>query len=111
MRNVLPLAVLLAGAIALPWAAEALGQPATIGLATRILCLGIAAASLNPPVSRLEFLAVLSENTPEALAGEHPVLSLAIGAPQPDGTLPVHIEGTPEIAFVPAAFLNNLPAE
>jgi len=72
---------------------------------------GLAAASLNPPVSRLEFLAVLSENTPEALAGEHPVLSLAIGAPQPDGTLPVHIEGTPEIAFVPAAFLNNLPAE
>ena len=72
---------------------------------------GLAAASLNPPVSRLEFLAELSENTPEALAGEHPVLSLAIGAPQPDGTLPVHIEGTPEIAFVPAAFLNNLPAE
>lgn len=47
MRNVLPLAILLAAAIALPWAAEALGQPATIGLATRILCLGIAAASLN----------------------------------------------------------------
>ena len=48
MRNALPpLAVLLAAAIALPWAAEALGQPATIGLATRILCLGIAAASLN----------------------------------------------------------------
>lgn len=47
MRNALPLAFLLAAAIALPWAAEALGQPATIGLATRILCLGIAAASLN----------------------------------------------------------------
>ncbi len=47
MRNALPLAILLAAAIALPWAAEALGQPATIGLATRILCLGIAAASLN----------------------------------------------------------------
>ena len=47
MRNALLLAVLLAAAIALPWAAEALGQPATIGLATRILCLGIAAASLN----------------------------------------------------------------
>jgi len=71
----------------------------------------LAATSLNPPVSRLEFLAVLSENTPEALAGEHPVLSLAIGTPQPDGTIPVHIEGTPEIAFVPASFLNNLPAE
>ncbi len=47
MRNALPLALLLAAAIALPWAAEAMGQPATIGLATRILCLGIAAASLN----------------------------------------------------------------
>jgi hypothetical protein len=71
----------------------------------------LATASLNPPVSRLEFLSVLSENTPEALAGEHPVLSMAIGAPQADGTIPVHIEGTPEIAFVPSSFLNNLPAE
>ncbi|MFM8365288.1 MAG: DUF4340 domain-containing protein, partial [Verrucomicrobiota bacterium] len=58
----------------------------------------LATASLTPPPSRLEFLSVLSENTPEALAGEHPVLSLAIGAPQADGTIPVHIEGTPEIA-------------
>ena len=71
----------------------------------------LAAAGLVPPPSRLEFLSVLSENTPEALAGEPPVLSLAIGAPQADGTLPVHIEGTPEIAFVPASFLNHLPAE
>ena len=47
MRNFVWLALLLAAAIALPWAAEAAGQPATIGLATRILCLGIAAASLN----------------------------------------------------------------
>lgn len=71
----------------------------------------LAAAGLAKPSSRLDFLAVLSENTPEALAGEHAVLSLAIGAPQPDGTIPVHIEGTPEISFVPASFLNNLPAE
>lgn len=71
----------------------------------------LAAASLTPPPSRLEFLSVLSENTPEALAGEHPVLSLAIGTPQADSTIPVHIEGTPEIAFVPASFLNHLPAE
>lgn len=71
----------------------------------------LAAAGLENPASRLEFLSVLSENTPEALAGEHSVLSLAIGAPLPDGTLPVHIEGTPEIAFVPASFLNHLPAE
>ena len=71
----------------------------------------LAAAGLSKPSSRLEFLSVLSENTPETLAGEHPVLALAIGFPQDDGTLPVHIEGSPEIAFVPAAFLNNLPAE
>jgi len=71
----------------------------------------LAAADLVTPPSRLEFLSVLSENTPEALAGEHPVLSIAIGAPQPDGTIPVHIEGTPEISFVPASFLNSLPAE
>ncbi|MBC7434032.1 MAG: branched-chain amino acid ABC transporter permease [Rubritepida sp.] len=47
MRNAVWLGILLAAAVALPWAAEAAGQPATIGLATRILCLGIAAASLN----------------------------------------------------------------
>lgn len=71
----------------------------------------LAAAGLDKPPTHLEFLSVLSENTPEALAGEHPVLSLAIGAPQADGTIPVHIQGTPEISFVPASFLNNLPAE
>ena len=71
----------------------------------------LAAAGLNKPDSRLEFLSVLSENTPEALAGEHAVLSLDIGYPQTDDTLPIHIIGSPEIAFVPAAFLNNLPAE
>ena len=52
-----------------------------------------------------------ARNTPEALAGEHPVLSLIIGSPQPDGTIPVQIVGSPEISFVPASFLNNLPAE
>ena len=71
----------------------------------------LAAVGLKNPTSRLEFLSVLSENTPETLAGEHSVLSLAIGTLLPDGTVPVHIEGTPEIAFVPASFLNNLPAE
>jgi hypothetical protein len=71
----------------------------------------LASAGLHKPSSRLEFLSVLSENTPEAIAGEHSVLSLDIGYLQPDGTLPIHIIGSPEVAFVPAAFLNNLPAE
>ncbi len=41
------LVLLLLAAAALPLAADALGQPATTGLATRIACLAIAAASLN----------------------------------------------------------------
>ncbi len=47
MRERLLLAALLAAAIALPWIAEALGTPATIGVATRIAIYAIAAASLN----------------------------------------------------------------
>jgi hypothetical protein len=68
----------------------------------------LAACGLDQSPARLELLSVLSENTPEALAGEHPVLRLAIGSAQPDGSVPVHIEGTPEIAFVPAEFLKIL---
>jgi len=65
-------------------------------------------ASLADPPYRIEFSAILSENTPEALAGEHPVLGLSIGTPQPDTTVPVLITGSPEIRFVPAAFLDSL---
>lgn len=63
---------------------------------------------LSDPSHRIDFTAILSENTPEALAGEHPVLGLSIGAPQPDGTVPVHIAGSPEIRFVPAGFLDSI---
>ena len=47
MRNRMLLAVLLAAAVALPWIADALGTPATTGVATRIAIYAIAAASLN----------------------------------------------------------------
>jgi branched-chain amino acid transport system permease protein len=47
MRDRAILALLLAAAIALPWIAEALGTPATTGVATRIAIYAIAAASLN----------------------------------------------------------------
>jgi hypothetical protein len=65
---------------------------------------------LTNPAYRLDFLAVLSENTPETQAGIHPVLQLAIGHPLPDSSLPVHIQGSPEIAIVPPTFLDCLPA-
>jgi hypothetical protein len=57
----------------------------------------------------LELVSVLSENTPEAPAGEHPVAAFRIGKPQDDGTLPLHAAGAPEIVFIPAGFLNALP--
>lgn len=64
--------------------------------------------SLADPPYRIEFTALLSENTPETLAGEHPVLGLSIGPKQPDATVPVLISGSPEIRFVPATFLDAL---
>ncbi len=68
-------------------------------------------SGLVSPTRRLDFVAVLSENTPEALAGNHPVLTLDIGSIQHDGTLPVHIKGSPEISFVPSSFLDALSLE
>ena len=64
---------------------------------------------LGAPQKRITFLAKLSENTPEATAGEHVVASLAIGTPLPDGRLPIQIDGTPEIRLVPAELLEFLP--
>lgn len=68
----------------------------------------IADLGLADPPYRIDFTAILSENTPEALAGEHPVLGLSIGNIQPDGTLPVLISGSPEVRFVPASLLDTL---
>jgi hypothetical protein len=64
---------------------------------------------LGTPQKRITFLAKLSENTPEATAGEHVVASLAIGTPLTDGRLPIQIDGTPEIRLVPAELLEFLP--
>ncbi len=49
MRDARPwiIAALLAALVALPWLAEAIGQPALTGMMTRALIYGIAAASLN----------------------------------------------------------------
>lgn len=64
---------------------------------------------LDSPTKRISFLSVLSENTPETSAGEHLVASLAIGMPLADGSLPILVEGTPEIRLVPASLLELLP--
>ncbi|MEI8294120.1 MAG: DUF4340 domain-containing protein [bacterium] len=64
---------------------------------------------LDAPQRRITFLAKLSENTPEATAGEQTVASLAIGKPLEDGSLPAIVEGTSEIRLVPGDLLEVLP--
>ena len=66
--------------------------------------------NLNTPLHRLTFLSVVSENTPESPAGEQVVLDLAFAAPLPDGSVPIHINGSPEIFLVPDSILNALTA-
>jgi len=65
---------------------------------------------LNTPLHRLTFLSVVSENTPESPAGEQVVLDLAIAAPLPDGSVPIHITSSPEIFVVPSSILKALTA-
>jgi hypothetical protein len=69
----------------------------------------IEALGLNSPVATISMVAVLSENTPEAPAGEHPVAELAVGAPLGDGTAAVRATGSPEIMIVPEAVLEAIP--
>jgi hypothetical protein len=66
-------------------------------------------SGLDTPQASITFLSVLSENTPEATAGEHIVAGFKVGTPLPDGRLPVLVDGTPEIRLVPADLLNSLP--
>lgn len=69
----------------------------------------ITKCGLDAPIKRVSFLSVLSENTPEAIAGEYVIARLSIGADTPDGSVPVLVEGTPEIRLVPSELLKSLP--
>lgn len=64
---------------------------------------------LDHPQSSITFLSILSENTPEATAGEHVVAGFKVGTPLADGRLPILVDGTPEIRLVPSDLLNLLP--
>jgi hypothetical protein len=64
---------------------------------------------LNQPSKRISFLSVLSENTPEAIAGEYVIARLSVGSALPDGSIPVLVEGTPEIRLVPGEIRDLLP--
>ncbi|MDX2080874.1 MAG: DUF4340 domain-containing protein [Terrimicrobiaceae bacterium] len=69
------------------------------------------ANGLRTPPSRIAFLSVVSENTPEAPAGEQLVQEIAFSAPREDATVAVHVSGSPEIAFAPATILELLSAD
>jgi hypothetical protein len=64
---------------------------------------------LNNPLKRISFLSVLSENTPEAIAGEYVIARLSVGTALPDGSIPVLVEGTPEIRLVSGEIRDLLP--
>ena len=71
----------------------------------------LAKYGLDSPEREVEFLSVVSENTPESPAGEQSILAIAFGSKSVDGMIPVHISNSPEIAFVPPSILDSLPVE
>lgn len=64
---------------------------------------------LDTPLMKIEFIAIVSENTPESPAGEQSVMELLLGKPLPDGQIPVLVKGQPEIMLAPANVLKSLP--
>lgn len=69
-----------------------------------------AAYGFAAPIAQIEFLSVLSENTPEAKAGENLIGSISIGATA-GGQISVHVGDSPEVAKVPEVSLKGLPVD
>ncbi|CAN5357712.1 hypothetical protein BH09VER1_BH09VER1_28980 [soil metagenome] len=67
-------------------------------------------AGLDQPSCTVEFLSFLSENTPEAKAGEQMIASVAFGKPE-NGSVYARVSGRPELAKVPESVLNAIPLE
>lgn len=65
---------------------------------------------LEPPLLSVEFVSVLSENTPEARAGEQIVASLALGQ-TPNGMVYARCNESPEVAALPPEVLNGFPRD
>jgi hypothetical protein len=70
----------------------------------------LSAAGLTNPQVKVEFLSVLSENTPEARAGEQVIASVAFGKREA-GRVPARVGDSPEIASVDEAILTVIPAD
>ena len=70
----------------------------------------VAGFGLGQPQCKIAFLSLLSENTPEARAGEQVIATLTIGK-QEKGRVFVQIGDTPEVMSVPEALLNAVPLD
>lgn len=70
----------------------------------------IAAFGLGNPQCKVAFLSVLSENTPEAGAGEQVIASLTIGKSE-NGRVFVKIGEVPEVLSVPETIMNAVPLD
>ncbi len=66
--------------------------------------------SPGKPACSVSFEAILSENTPETTAGEHPIASVDF-FPQSNGTVTAQISDTSEAAIVPQSILDALPLD
>ena len=65
---------------------------------------------LLDPSLRIEFLSVLSENTPEAEAGEQVIASLSFGKVEGDSVY-ARVGDAPEACTVPAQILTAIPSD
>lgn len=65
---------------------------------------------LRPAPISVEFLSVLSENTPEARAGEQSIAQLTFGK-SIDGKVFVRLDELPEVMAVPEAILTSIPPD
>jgi hypothetical protein len=68
------------------------------------------AFGLSQPRCKVAFVSVLSENTPEARAGEQVLGSLTIGKSE-NGRVFVQIGETPEVLSVPETIMNAVPLD
>jgi len=88
---------------------EAMGNTKTTSYATGTTG-ALAQAGLDSPKLTVAFYSVLSENTPEAQAGEQLIAEVAFGKGA-GGQVPTHTNDSPEIAMVPEGILKAIPAD
>lgn len=66
--------------------------------------------ALDPPLLTVDLVSVLSENTPEAPAGEQLLASLALGQAA-NGMVYARLDDSPEVATLPPEVLNGFPRD